>query len=169
MSRHQTAPTGFHVLLGIPRGIVNRIATGSARLTGAGLLIAIGLIHLVLAPQYYPAAAYVGISFYVTCVASWATALAIVVGVRGAWVVGGLISLGSLGALLAASTVGLPQFTDSLSAPWAMLSLTIETIFVGLYLLLAVVRRNLALAPRTGGRREAVATPPVTTPWGHSQ
>jgi hypothetical protein len=134
-------------LLAWPHGVIQRAVTGSARLVGSGLLVAIGLVHLALAPTYYSAAAYVGILFYVACAAAWATALAIIVGLRGAWILGGLIAAGAFAALVVSSTVGLPNFTDSLSAPWAMLSLMLEGIFVAVYAVAAVLRRNLLLAP----------------------
>jgi hypothetical protein len=72
-----------------------------------------------------------------------------VVGVRGAWILGGLISGSAFAALVVSSTVGLPNFTDSLSAPWAMLSLMLEGSFVAIYAVAAVVRRNLLLVIAT--------------------
>lgn len=142
------------VLLPLPGGSAPRITTATARLLGAGLLVAIGLIHLILAPQYYPAAAYVGVLFYATCAAAWLAAAAIAVGVRGAWLVGGLLAAGSFAALFLASTVGLPGFSESLGAPWAVLSLVLEGLFVGLYATLVLLRRNLLLAPpATSGPR----------------
>jgi hypothetical protein len=138
---------GHRLLITWPRGLVRRGLTGGARLMGAGLLVAIGLVHLVLAPVYYGAAAYVGVLFYLTCAAAWTTAVAVVAGVRGAWLLGGLIAAGALTALVASVTVGLPGFTDSLSAPWAILSLLLEGAFVAVYLVLAVLRRNLVLEP----------------------
>jgi hypothetical protein len=136
-----------HLLLAWPRGLLQRGVTGGARLVGAGLLVAIGLVHLVLAPLYYGAAAYVGVLFLLTCAAAWTAAAAVLAGVRGAWLAGGLIAAGALVALVAAATVGLPGFTDSLSAPWAALSLLLEGGFVGLYLALAVLRRTPLLDP----------------------
>ncbi len=138
---------GNRVLLPLSGGLVSRAITSGARLIGAGLLVAIGLIHLILAPQYMQQAAYVGIGFYVTCVAAWLTAAAIVVGVRYAWILGGLIAAGALGGLVLSITVGLPNFQDSLAAPWATLSLLLESLFVAVYVVLAVVRRNPVLVP----------------------
>src|ERR1700752_320174 len=147
MSASGSTEKRSRLLLAWPHGVIQRAVTGSTRVVGAGLLAAIGLIHLVLAPTYYVAAAYVGRLFYVTCAAAWATALAIVVGVRPAWILGGLISGSAFAALVVSSTVGLPNFTDSLSAPWAMLSLMLEGSFVAIYAVAAVLRRNLLLAP----------------------
>jgi hypothetical protein len=63
MSASRSTEKRGRLLLAWPRGVIQRAVTGSARLVGAGLLAAIGLIHLVLAPTYYVAAAYVGILF----------------------------------------------------------------------------------------------------------
>jgi hypothetical protein len=151
MSASRSTEKRSRPLLAWPRGVIQRAVTGSARLVGAGLLAAIGLIHLVLGPTYYVAAAYVGILFYVTCAAAWATALAIVVGLRGAWILGGLIAGSAFAALVVSSTVGLPNFTDSLSAPFAMLSLMLEGSFVAIYAVAVVARRNLLLEPGRSG------------------
>lgn len=139
--------SAHRLLIGWPRGLVRRGLTGGARLVGAGLLVAIGLVHLVLAPLYYGAAAYVGVLFFLTCAATWMAALGVVAGVRGAWLAGSVVAAGALAALVASATVGLPGFAESLSAPWAMLSLLLEGAFVAVYLALAVLRRNLVLEP----------------------
>lgn len=137
------------LLLRLPGSLLGRALTGGARLVGAGLLVAIGAVHLILAPQYYPAAAYIGVLFYVTCAAAWLTAAAVLGGLRGAWLVGALIAAGAFGALVTSATVGLPGFVDSFDAPWAMLSLLIEGLFVAVYVALALVRRTPTLSLRT--------------------
>lgn len=140
-----TRPNRVRVLMSWPRGLLQRAVTTSARLVGAALLVAIGLIHLALAPNYYLDAKYVGVSFYLLGVGSLLAAAAIMVGVRGAWLVGGLLAVGAFGGLVVSSTVGLPMFTESLSAPWAMLSLALEGLFVVVYLAAAALRRDALL------------------------
>ena len=135
------------MILRFSGGVASRAVTGVARLVGAGLLVTIGLIHLVLAPQYMQQATYVGVSFYLTCAVAWVTAAAIVVGVRYAWLAGGVTAAGAFAALLASVTVGLPAFQESLAAPWAYLSLLLEGAFVMIYAVLALARRSAALAP----------------------
>ena len=147
MSESSTQERRRRLLLAWPYSVTQRVITIGARLVGAGLLAAIGLAHLVLAPTYYSAAAYVGVLFYVTCAAAWSAALAIAIGLRVAWILGGVIASSAFAALVVSSTVGLPNFTDSLSAPWAMLSLMLEGAFVALYVIAAILRRNLLLAP----------------------
>jgi len=119
-----------------------------ARVVGAGLLVAIGLIHLSLAPTYILVATYIGILFYVTCAVAWLSALAILVGVRGAWLVDALLSAGTMSGLVLASTTGLPAFMDSLSAPLATLSLALEGGFLALYASAAIARRSPVLSGR---------------------
>lgn len=148
MSESPTTERRGRLLIAWPHTVIQRAITGSARLVGSGLLAAIGLVHLVLAPAYYSAAAYVGVLFYVTCAAAWSTALAIAIGLRGAWIVGGVIASSAFAALVVSATVGLPNFTDSLSAPWAMLSLMLEGVFVAVYVVAAILRRNLLLESR---------------------
>ncbi len=143
------------LLLSLPDGRGARALSITVRLVGAALLVSIGIIHLVLAPTYYLAAAYVGALFYVTCGVAWLAAAAIVAGVRGAWLVGGATALGAFVALLVSITVGLPGFTDSLAAPYAMLSLVLEAVFVVLYTAVAVARRSLLLSLRTSARQPA--------------
>ncbi len=140
------------LLLSLPRGRTERALTGGVRLVGGGLLVAIGLIHLVLAPTYSIAAGYIGALFYVTCAVAWLTAAAVLAGVRGAWLVGAATALGAFVGLLLSITVGLPGFTDSLSAPYAILSLVLEAAFVGLYAAAALARRSLLLTPRLWAR-----------------
>jgi hypothetical protein len=145
-----------HALLALPTGPLGRALAGGARLGGAALLVSIGLIHLVLAPTYYQAAAYIGALFYVMCGVAWVSAAAMLVGVRGAWVIGALASLGAFAGLLLAATVGLPGFTDSLSAPYATLALVLEAGFVALYAVAAVARRSLLLDLRVrAGQRSS--------------
>ncbi len=140
------------VLLPVPADGLDRVATAGARLTAAALLVGIGVIHLALAPTYALAAGYVGALFYVTCGAAWLAAAAILAGVRGAWAMGAATALGAAVGLLLSTTVGLPGFTDSLSASYATLSLALEAGVVTLFLLCAVARRSLLLSvrPRAG-------------------
>jgi hypothetical protein len=142
---------GGRALLALPSGPLGRSVAGSARLIAAAMLVSIGIIHLVLAPTYYQAAAYVGVLFFATCGVAWLTAAAILVGVRGAWLMGSATALGAGIALMLSATTGLPGFTDSLSAPYATLSLALEAALVLLFGLLVLVRRSVLLTPRGGG------------------
>jgi len=147
MARFASTHALDRVLVAVPHSVTGRAVTGGARLVGAGLLVSIGLIHLSLAPLYSQASAFVGLSFYAAFAASLVAAVGVVAGLRGAWVFGGLVSAGALLALAASITIGFFGFMDSLDAPWATLSLRLEAAFVGLYLVLAAIRRNVFLAP----------------------
>lgn len=134
------------VTLRIPRARLGRRVTLGFRGAAAALLTAVGIIHLNLAPVYFHGVAYVGVLFLATAIVAWLTALAVLVGLRGAWVLGGATCAGALAGLVASATVGLPGgFTDSLSAPGAMLSLVTEGSYIALYGLAVSLRRNLLL------------------------
>ena len=70
---------------------------------------------------------------------------------RGAWLAGGATALGAGIALMLSVTTGLPGFTDSLSAPYATLSLVLEAAFVMLFGVLVLLRRSLLLTLRVAG------------------
>lgn len=134
--------------LRLPRAPLRRAASLGFRGAATALLIAVGVIHLSLAPTYLEGAAYVGVLFFVTAVVAWVTALAVAVGLRGAWVLGGATCTGAAAGLVASLTVGLPGgFRDSLAAPGAKLSLLSEGAFISLYLVAATVRRSPLLDP----------------------
>ena len=59
---------------------------------------------MLLAPTYYRAPAYLGVSFYVLFASALGTALAIVVGLRGAGILGCVIAASALAALLVSSS-----------------------------------------------------------------
>ena len=120
----------------------DRGVAGGLRLIGVVALLALGLIHLTLAPDYFLQANYIGVLFYAACAGAWATALLVAVGVRGGWAIGAAVAAGTMAGLLLASTVGLPGFTDSLSAPHAVQSLIAEGSFLGAYLLATMARRS---------------------------
>ncbi|MHB8719190.1 MAG: hypothetical protein ACYDAC_09925 [Candidatus Dormibacteria bacterium] len=143
------APARRRVILRFPRTPLRRGASLGFRGAATALLVAVGIIHLWLAPTYLQGAAYVGVLFFATAAVALITALAIAVGLRGAWILGGATCAGAAAGLVASVTVGLPGgFRDSLGAPGATLSLLSEVAFIALYLLAATVRRSLLLDPR---------------------
>jgi hypothetical protein len=139
-----------NVVLRLPKSSVGQATVGGFRIAAAALLIPIGLIHLNLAPEYGIGAAYIGFLFYATFAATLVAAAGIVVGVRGGWILGGLVSVGAIAGLVTASTIGLPHFTESFQAPRAMLSLVLEAAFVALFAVAAVIRPAAVFATRAG-------------------
>lgn len=135
-------PIANRLTVNWPERHAPRALTLGLRVVGAVLLVFVGLIHLSLAPDYYLQAQYIGVLFYVNCVASWLTAALILVGIRGVWILGALIAAGAGVALTVAATVGLPSFTDMFSAPHAEQSLVVEALFLVTYAVGVATRRS---------------------------
>ncbi|MGI8848083.1 MAG: hypothetical protein ACR2GX_07470 [Candidatus Dormibacteria bacterium] len=138
-SAHTTA-TGLRIP--VPASGTARNATWMARLVGAALLIAIGVIHVGLASMYIDQAAYIGILFYALLPAGLIAAALIIAGIRGGWILGVLIAAGAIIGLLLSSTIGLPQFMDSLTAPGATPSLLVEIAYIAVFIVSARVKRS---------------------------
>jgi len=128
--------------LPLPRHPVTLATAFILRATGIALLIAVGLIHLGLASLYYQGTPYIGILFYASALGAVGTSILIAIGARGAWILGVLVAGGALIGLVLSTTVGLPGFADSLSAPGAIESLYVEGFFLGAYVVAAAVRRT---------------------------
>jgi hypothetical protein len=100
------------------------------RLLGAGLLLAMGGIHLYLWQTGYKDIHVIGPSFLANAILGVLAAVAVLVAPQRwlAWVclLAGLLELGTLGALLLSLTVGLFGFVESWSAPLATTTIIIE-------------------------------------------
>ena len=104
------------------------------RLAGIVLILAVGAVHLVEAPEHFGAAAYLGVLF----AANFAGTLVAAVGIfRGAkswgWTLGALISGLSLLAYLTSRLFGLPGFAQ-LAGEWDEPLGTLAMILEGLFL-----------------------------------
>ena len=119
------------------------------RIVGAAAAAGIGAIHLVLAPEYFGEAAYIGALFIAGGVASGAVAIKLWRADHTlSWALGTLIAVGMGAGLLLSRTVGLPGFHESEWEPSAILSLLLEGAFV--------VAAAIAVArPRSPARRPA--------------
>src|SRR5919199_813843 len=115
--------------------------------TGVGLILLVGLIHLLESPEQFEAAVYVGILFLLNFVGSCVAAIGIFRGARGwGWLLGASISCTALLAYLASRAFGLPGlggYAGAWSDPVGSFSVLIEGLFVGLYLSL-VTGMNVA-------------------------
>lgn len=130
------------LMLGWPHGAVGKVATGAGRGAAIVLLLVLAVDHLTLAPLYYEGTSYIGILFYLAGAGALVAAVAIAIGVRGAWSLGALVAGGSFGGLVLSATVGLPGFMDSLAAPRAMRSLVVEGSYVALFAVASALRRT---------------------------
>lgn len=110
---------------GAPRSV-----TLPVRLVGAGLLLAMGGIHLYLWQTGYKTIHLIGPAFLTNAVLGALAAVAVLLAPRRrlAWVclLAGLLELGTLGALLLSLTVGLFGFVESWSAPLVTPTIIVE-------------------------------------------
>jgi hypothetical protein len=115
--------------------------------TGVGLILLVGLIHLLEASEHFEAAVYVGVLFLANFVGSVVAAIGIFRGARGwGWLLGASISCIALLAYLVSRALGLPgrgEYVGAWSDPVGSTSVLIEVLFVGLYLSL-VTGMNIA-------------------------
>jgi len=131
-----------------------------AALAGAALLIWSAVIHLHLWATGYRHIPTIGPLFLVQGIAGIVVAVAIAALRRPIVLAGGaLFAAGTVGGLLLSINVGLFGFQDSLSAPFAVQSLVVESIAF------AVLGGTTVLA-LTGGRPRPEPRRSATTPVG---
>ncbi len=125
---------------------VARLTVLALAATGAGFLVWSAVIHLMLWSDGYKDISVIGPLFLVQAIASIVLALAIVALRWLALLAAGAVAgVATAGGLLLSANVGLFGFTESLSVPYATLSLAVE--FTAAFLLL-VATAVLALAQR---------------------
>jgi uncharacterized membrane protein YfcA len=115
-----------------------RGTTGAGRLVGAGisLIVIVGLIHLINAPEDLAAGSYTGLLYLANFFGALAAAVGIYRGKRWGWALGFMVAAGAFAGYVISRTVGLPGLpveTEWLE-PLGVLSLMVEAMFVGLYL-----------------------------------
>lgn len=103
-------------------------------LAGILLVLAVGAVHLIEAPEQYGAAPYLGVLFAANFVGTLVAAVGILRGARGwGWTLGAVISALSLLAYPVSRLFGLPGFPEAVGAwdePLGSLAMILE----GLYL-----------------------------------
>jgi hypothetical protein len=120
---------------------------GILRILGALLLVGLAVIHLYLWQQGYKTIDVIGPAFLLDTVLGFGGALLVLISplrfLPIAAVLGALLCLGTLGALIVSTTVGLFGFTESTSAQLWWESLVVEAAgFVVLVALAVVARRR---------------------------
>jgi uncharacterized membrane protein YhaH (DUF805 family) len=114
------------------------------RYLAAALAALVGVLHLVMAPEYLEEAAYIGVLFIVGGLALLGVAAALVRRpAPAAWTVGGLISIGMFVGFVASRTVGLPGFHESEWELSGIVSLVLEAAFVTVW---AIAHRHPELS-----------------------
>lgn len=130
----------------------NSRAVKGLALTGAALIVLVGVIHLVDAPDSFGEAAYKGALFAANGVAAAVAAVGVLRGSRWGWHLGVLVSAGAFLGYVVSRTLGLPGLPpDEWMEPLGVASLIAEALFVAVYL------RAIS------GARGAGSSPPAET------
>ena len=108
----------------------------------------VGLIHLLVTPEYYGFAAYLGLLMIANFAGSAVSAVGIYQGREWGWWLGAVMAGGAFLAYIESRTLGLPGLPswEPFTEPPGLLSLVVEAAFVGVaaYVL---TRRRRATAP----------------------
>lgn len=138
---------------------MNRL-TLSKTLVWAGILLvlAVGLIHLVEAPENYEESAYKGILFFLNAAGALVAAAGIYRRSRLGWSLGLFIAAGSLVGYAISRTVGLPglEVDDEWFEPIGVASMIAEGLFVLLYTYVMVGQSRLPAPPREAPARSSL-------------
>lgn len=106
--------------------------------TGFWTIALVGAIHLLVIPEYFAEAAYVGLLFLANAVGAALSAYGIRRGAGWGWTLGALISVASFVGYIAGRTVGMPGAPGILEEgffdPPGLVTLILEALFVALYL-----------------------------------
>jgi hypothetical protein len=116
------------------------------RILGAALLVGLAVIHLYLWQQGYDSIDVIGPAFLLDTVLGFGGALLVLITPRRwlpiAAVLGALLCLGTLGALVVSTTVGLFGFVESTQAQLWWESLAVEAAGFVVLVALALVARH---------------------------
>jgi hypothetical protein len=119
-----------------------RGATSSERLVGAGisLIVIVGLIHLINSPGDLEEGSYTGLLYLANFFGALTAAIGIYRGRSWGWSLGALVAGGAFVAYVISRTVGLPGLgvEEEWLEPLGLLSLLVEALFVGLYVMVSV-------------------------------
>ena len=107
---------------------------GKLRTAGVALIFLVGLIHLLVTPEYFGFAAYLGLLIFANFVGSMVSAVGIYQGRVWGWVLGAVMAGGAFLAYIESRTLGLPGLPswEPFTEPPGLLSLLLEAAFVGL-------------------------------------
>jgi uncharacterized membrane protein len=119
-----------------------RDTTVSDTLVGAGisLIVIVGLIHLINSPEDLEEGSYTGLLYLANFSGALTAAIGIYRGRSWGWSLGALVAGGAFVAYVISRTVGLPGLPveEEWLEPLGLLSLLVEALFVGLYVMVSV-------------------------------
>jgi hypothetical protein len=107
---------------------------GKFRTAGAALISLVGLIHLLVTPEYYGFAPYLGLLMIANLVGSVVSAVGIYQGREWGWWLGVVMAGGAFLGYIESRTLGLPGLPawEPFTEPPGLISLVVEAFFVGL-------------------------------------
>jgi hypothetical protein len=112
---------------------------GKLAWAGTALIAAVGLIHLLEAPEELEEVTYLGLLFLANFGGAVVAAIGIVRNHRWGWGLGALVAGGTFAGYVISCTIGLPGLPiEDWLDPVGVLSLVIEGLFIGLYLTIFV-------------------------------
>lgn len=103
-------------------------------LWGTSLIALVGLIHLLVVPEYFEYATYLGLLFVANALGAFISAVGICQRRWWGWPLGVVIAGGAFFMYIESRTIGLPGLDEGWLDPPGVLSLIVEAIFVWLYL-----------------------------------
>ena len=109
-------------------------ASRKTTLWGTALIALIGLIHLLVVPEYFEFATYLGLLFILNALGSFASAVGIYLRKWWGWTLGVVMAGGAFFMYIESRTIGLPMLNEGWLDPPGVFSLIVEAIFVVLYL-----------------------------------
>ena len=119
-----------------------RGTTVSGTLVGVGisLIVIVGLIHLINSPGDLEEGSYTGLLYLANFVGALTAAIGIYRERSWGWSLGTLVAGGAFVAYVISRTVGLPRLPveEEWLEPLGLLSLLVEALFVGLYVMVSV-------------------------------
>ena len=110
-------------------------ASRKTTLWGTALIALVGLIHLLVVPEYFEFATYLGLLFILNALGSFASAVGIYRQAWWGWPLGVVMAGGAFFMYIESRTIGLPMLNEGWLDPPGVLSLIVEAIFMGVYLL----------------------------------
>jgi len=119
------------------------------------LILEIGLLHIITAQKEYDEAVYMGYLFAANFFGSLIAAFGIFHKQRWGWMLGFVISIGSIAGYIWSRTIGMPSMNvEEWFSPYGIVSMSLEGVFVLLVLLRAwkMQASELSLSANTGFR-----------------
>ncbi|MDQ3863442.1 MAG: hypothetical protein M3317_08085 [Actinomycetota bacterium] len=104
------------------------------------MIVIVGLIHLINSPGDLEEGSYTGVLYLANFLGALTAAIGIYRGRSWGWSLGALVAGGAFVAYVISRTVGLPGLPveEEWLEPLGVLSLLVEALFVGLYVMVSV-------------------------------